>query len=1147
MSKNIFSSVYQKKSDAELLQTLINRSMFQAEATEAAINELGKRGIKFDPSQESFDDDLREFQHEILEAKRIEVHTKVAKQANLKSDWQTQQNKLDKKTNLRFWWAIDKTHLKNLIGFYALAMLLMYIFNLPYFDVYFNEFFFGTFLLIITLWQVSIISNSLTKRILHFAERIIFSLFFTAYFFSKFYLIDDIIEQKSFDKVLWIFLFILSFSSIVSLILFYFIPEKILTARFYFLNNLKYFIPVFVIVLIVLTGRRESAFIDKEYIKWSDKKPLTENDFKGYSNWFTHYDGAIKSYLDFKFKGNSLLYLDATCIAHETWIDPGDKGSYTLLQHEQYHFNITEMVTRIARKAIVDTMRYGSDLAGVKKIIKRHQKIRNMWQGRYDDETDHSVIRDMQGYWQFKIDSMLTELDPYWSSEVLHKINQQDSVRYFRQMILNGNRNLAGLNELMNGEEHYTDHYRFYYDSAFRVTSIWKYFQNHLVSDNIYGSAIIEIDYTEKTEIHKHLDITGIPMINDDGYHSVVVERAEYSIQESFFNIKDEPIENVSGVHENRISLDILGRAYEKKRYDLEGMQTFDNTGMFNSIYGYQDSSLLISFILNYHSEAGEILNHAGVHEWIYEYDNNGNEVFYAKKDINGDYVETHGVSIIKKEFDELGFLKNKCYFDKDQEPVELDGASKFSFAYDRFGNVTRESFYNVNDVLTLYIDEYASKYQKYDDKNNLICIAKYDTGDKLLFDDSGIGKLVYQYDNNGNIIEHKNLDGYDFPVRSDYGGSIRRISIDKSATETKQTWTNFSHKMQADTSKLGVAISTYTYDIRGNLLKQSFNGPENKLVAVQEDVATFRYKYDEHNNKIETKYFNIEEELAIGNQGVSINEYDYSTDNRLMERRYYDSLYSLAPFDGYAKIQWQYDKRGNEIKKWYYNKNNKLVTNEPAVEENFYNDKNKLIERRNYDSLNQLIQTEPAIIKYKRNSFGFLIKIQRFDHRGRPTIDEKGVHIYEFDRDNDGNYTSERYYDSQKQPIEINGIFELRHDYDKRENELAEYYFDQFSKPFEDENYVAKYVYEYNIYDHLIRETFFGKDGKPALYDSLYAEARFRRNTSGNAIEKVFYDQLGKVTIDEDSVAMYRVSYDRNGYRTLTSFSLKEALKIFN
>lgn len=164
-------------------------------------------------------------------------------------------------------------------------------------------------------------------------------------------------------------------------------------------------VSLFSLSVLILIPLLESNFNAPVIIKrW---KQLTWNDFIGFAPPFSRYDAAISSqvYLEYdSVTSRFIAYAGQNNI--RSWVKEKTKASDYALNHEQYHFNITEVHARLLNGYIEANPNeseafYKSRLYSIRFDL-------NLMQDRYDDETDHSVIVHKQRRWEFKIDSMLS-------------------------------------------------------------------------------------------------------------------------------------------------------------------------------------------------------------------------------------------------------------------------------------------------------------------------------------------------------------------------------------------------------------------------------------------------------------------------------------------------------------------------------------------------------------------------------------------------------------------------------------------------------------------------------------------------------------------------------------------------------------------
>ncbi len=141
-------------------------------------------------------------------------------------------------------------------------------------------------------------------------------------------------------------------------------------------------------------------------------KQLSWDDFQGFVKPFTGWGAGISSNVFIEYDSIMERFSAYAAMNNQSsWkrIDVID-SKYTL-NHEQYHFNITEYHARklnqlIANKNLGSESEVNSELAAIRSEIRRMQV-------KYDTESDHSLKRAFQKMWEYKIDSMLNESEDY--------------------------------------------------------------------------------------------------------------------------------------------------------------------------------------------------------------------------------------------------------------------------------------------------------------------------------------------------------------------------------------------------------------------------------------------------------------------------------------------------------------------------------------------------------------------------------------------------------------------------------------------------------------------------------------------------------------------------------------------------------------
>lgn len=169
----------------------------------------------------------------------------------------------------------------------------------------------------------------------------------------------------------------------------------------------------FAIIILLGIPLLDNSFFAPVTIKRWEK--LSWDDFQGIPQPFSSYEAAIASavYLEYdSTKERFHAYAGQNNIG--SWAKRSRPGQEYALNHEQYHFNITELHARKLNEYIEETPggnEYLYDLrrGSINIDLRRMQR-------RYDNETNHSLIFDRQRRWEYKIDSLLT-LSKGWTTD----------------------------------------------------------------------------------------------------------------------------------------------------------------------------------------------------------------------------------------------------------------------------------------------------------------------------------------------------------------------------------------------------------------------------------------------------------------------------------------------------------------------------------------------------------------------------------------------------------------------------------------------------------------------------------------------------------------------------------------------------------
>ncbi len=164
---------------------------------------------------------------------------------------------------------------------------------------------------------------------------------------------------------------------------------------------------VFLILPLLATAQ------DEEFIEWYPGNRLTWDDYHAKPSLLSDAAAITSTALGIEYhvRNNELTY-KITCRFSKmrSW---GRFRTDYILQHEQGHFDITEIFARKLAKTLkeydFDSRKYKHDL---EEIYKRIMDEKEEFQDQYDNETDFSRNKEKQTEWLKKIEKELSKYDP---------------------------------------------------------------------------------------------------------------------------------------------------------------------------------------------------------------------------------------------------------------------------------------------------------------------------------------------------------------------------------------------------------------------------------------------------------------------------------------------------------------------------------------------------------------------------------------------------------------------------------------------------------------------------------------------------------------------------------------------------------------
>ena len=156
------------------------------------------------------------------------------------------------------------------------------------------------------------------------------------------------------------------------------------------------------VIVLTLLG---TSVNDKEKIQWQEDRQLTWEDFKGVPANAGTFVASTNSGISFSYSignRNGEYRFDYTVRSNfypnQSWYLPESASEY-ILKHEQTHFDISELHARILRKRLAEVVPSENVKAEVDYIYAEIEKERRAMQSAYDEQSDHSKIREAEYQW----------------------------------------------------------------------------------------------------------------------------------------------------------------------------------------------------------------------------------------------------------------------------------------------------------------------------------------------------------------------------------------------------------------------------------------------------------------------------------------------------------------------------------------------------------------------------------------------------------------------------------------------------------------------------------------------------------------------------------------------------------------------------
>lgn len=514
-----------------------------------------------------------------------------------------------------------------------------------------------------------------------------------------------------------------------------------------------------------------------------------------------------------------------------------------------------------------------------------------------------------------------------------------------------------------------------------------KYSYVGLDGNPCYGSdGVVSFDreYDDNGYLSKitNLDADGNPCFSTEGFSSIVIKNDEHgnALEFTYLDTEGKQIMLSDGYSRCTRKYNDQGLLIEEFGYDIDNKPALRKDG----IYGYRvkvnDKGLTESFVC-LDADRKPTMCIDGYAAWVQEFDVRGNstKITFCKTDGKTPLMLQDGYAGWTNAYDESGNMIEMCYFDDKGKPCE-DNSGMYRWT------------------------------AEYNDRGDQIHVRKYGLDGKLVITDGNAGEDNV-YDERGNILENKEI-GLDGQLAKNK--LLIRYKYDDRDNNIEASL--FDRNNRPATNSLNYHRWTGVYNSRNQLVERRYYNTSGKLTTYNNDrYAIERNEYDNRGNNMRTSYFGTDQKPVTCNEGWSITTREYDAQNRLVKQSFFGI--DGKPTDPDVMVPegfCRYDKWGNINYVASGDGNGNLIENPNTgwcIKRSVYNLRGNVIEESYFDSKDKPTNSIDAgchKIKMEYNKDGDCTEMAFFNADGSPSNGVNGYH------------RETRKYDSKRQLLSL-------------------------------------------------------------------------------------------------------------------------------
>lgn len=570
------------------------------------------------------------------------------------------------------------------------------------------------------------------------------------------------------------------------------------------------------------------------------------------------------------------------------------------------------------------------------------------------------------------------------------------------------------------------------------------------VNDGGYASVALECNEYGFYSDMSYLDASGNPCVTTQGnaYVKIVTDSKGNELERWNYNLNKELIANAEGYAGLKAEYDSLGHMVKIVYYGEDGEPCETNSGYagWTSEYNVMGDCIKQS---NFGTDMQPITSNANICSIVMERDLRGNITKMSYLDEEGNLtLSNEGIAITEYKYDDNGNEILRQFFDKDNKPTKgYIGFAQKAYTYDDKGHMLSDRFYDVKNDLVL-VDGIAGNNYKRDGHGNVIEEFSIGIDQKM-----AKGRLMvrYKYDEKDNLIEFAvfNSDGKPATNSNDIHKYTQKFNnrnqcIETCYYNTKGELTSYSNH--------NYCIERSEYDEKGQVVKVSYFDKNNQPTIYYGDndghYSIRTIEYDQYGRTIKNFYFDKNGIPTDPKVMVPEAACDYDKWGNIVFIASCDGKGNFIPNPqtGWSIMRSEYDNKGNVLWNSYFNENNKPM----LCKEGYHKVVNTFTSNNKKETMSYFdVSGKPMLVNgyhkelQKYNEDGLCVEMACFGINGKPVDSSFGFAKIVFTYNSDHSYRERKFYSVSGKLVNheqyINGSWVKVKNWQKDVSDLAE------------------------------------------------------------------------------------------------------------